>query len=116
MQMIRHEAIDRTSQTLPCCGMEHQFAKTDVERRTQPAFGSIKQGQSPEDHGVALIVISRQPGQVECTIERVSWCFCGWLELHGKQLTTGSKVVQVAGLRNLFDVMNGASLRRLLLV
>src|ERR1035437_10785893 len=75
MQMIWHQAINRTNQIFPGGGVKHQILETLVERGCQPAFGLVKNRQRPEHHGVGLIMLAGQTWQGERAIERIAGGF-----------------------------------------
>jgi hypothetical protein len=56
MNMIWHQAIDRAPEMESIGGMRHDFTKSKMEFRVQPASISMFQCQRPEDVGITLVV------------------------------------------------------------
>ncbi len=69
MQMIRHQAVSRAEQPFAGGGMKHHFAKRSMKCFVQPARATAGNGERPVDHGVALIVFTRETRQIERSIE-----------------------------------------------
>ena len=69
MQMIRHEAIRRAQQSFACSGVQHQFAKDSMKSLVQPATPTMRDGQRPMHHGVALVKFRRQARKIKRPID-----------------------------------------------
>ncbi len=61
MDMVGHQNVSGTEKPFACGGMEHQFAELAVESLREPAFGAVKDAQSPVDDGVALVIFPGKP-------------------------------------------------------
>ena len=72
MQMIWHQAINRTNQTFSGGGVKHQILETLVECGCQPAFGLVEHRQRPKNYSVGLIMLARQSRQGESAIEWIA--------------------------------------------
>ena len=68
MKVIRHEAIDRAEKPFLGGGVQHDLAKTGMERLVEPAGGAVGDGESPVNHRVATIVFGRKAGEIEGSI------------------------------------------------
>jgi hypothetical protein len=63
VQMIRHQAIHGTKQTLARGGVQHQLPETGVKAFSEPAGGAVMGGERPMNKSVSLIILARQPGK-----------------------------------------------------
>ena len=64
VHVVGHENIRWAEQTLTRRRMAHNFAKGSMETVGQPAFGSTRHRQRPEDDGVGLVEFTAESWQV----------------------------------------------------
>ncbi len=64
MNVVRHQAISRTKQSLTRRRMKHQLTKRSVETVAQPALLPMGNRHGPENHGIGLVELVFQPRQI----------------------------------------------------
>ena len=69
MQVIGHQAIRRAEQSLARGGVQQQFAEGGVKFFVQPAAPAVGDGQCPMNHGVALVILAWQAGQIKRPVQ-----------------------------------------------
>ena len=98
MQMIRHEAIRRAKQSLARGGVQHQFPKRGVKPLVQPAASTMREGNRPMNHRVALIVFAWETRKIESAVE--VWFIHGDAASYGKSARE-SRAIVAADVRRL---------------
>jgi len=68
VNVIRHQAISGTEDSLASGGVEHDFAKMGVKSFVQQSNAEHGDGHGPMNHGVALVVFARETLQVKAPI------------------------------------------------
>ena len=69
MQVVRHQTISRTKQSLTRGSVQKQFTKRGVKCVLQPPLMAMRNRQRPMHDGIALIILARQAGKIERTVE-----------------------------------------------
>ena len=68
MNMIRHQAIGRTEDSLAHPGMEHDFAKMGMECIVQPSSAAHGHRHRPMNDRIGLIILAGKTLEVEASI------------------------------------------------
>src|SRR5690348_10490395 len=68
MNMIGHQTVTWTEQSLTRSSMQHYFTKTRVEDLIEPTGAAVGNGYCPVNDSVALIVFASQAGKIEAPV------------------------------------------------
>ena len=72
MNMVGHDAVNRTAYAVTGAGVQQALAKAGVELVVQPAGLSSNRGVCPEDAGAALVIYAVQSREVALAFHRCS--------------------------------------------
>jgi len=108
MNVILHEAIGRTNQTLAHGRVQHDFPESRVKGSREPAGATKRDGHCPVDGGVALVVLPRQAREIKTSIQSFAVeMWVKWLHrlgIHEEILSNGPDQAKI-----FFPVASGVS-------